>query len=229
MKKPLVRFGIVAALLLGFAAYSDAITYVRTIVGAQKFKSEVLFEGAVTMENTNGTISAADGVFSDDLTVADDAAVTGDLAVTGTTTINGGLVSGAILSASKLRIYHGTTTLTEGGGAETVLTLTNATTEVSGLTLFYRVRGTDATDHQGRTGLVHFTMENKAGTTVSGVSVADETGSAVAVSSGTFTYAITTTNAANASSLKFNIDSSLTLTAASMEWIAVVYGPGTIS
>lgn len=231
MKKTLTRFAAAVALLLGVGAVLDAQTYIRTIVGSTRFKSPVLFEQEVTMSGNTGSLAGADVSASDDLTVGDDAAITGDLAVTGATTLTGGIVNGSNLftTANVARVYSGNTTLTEAGGVETILTVTNATLTGFGGVMNFRVVGTDGTDVQVRTGTLIFSGVNKAGTTTCVESTADETGSIAALSSGTLTYALVGTPGANTCIVTINIDSSLTLTSASIAWKLELYGPGTVS
>lgn len=149
-----------------------------------------------------------------------------DLTVTGSTAFT----SPFILGAAAQRIYFGTKTLTEAGGAETIFTITTATTQSVGGILYYRISATDATDYAARAGSVTFVCNNVGGTVTSSVSVADETGSVIeTTNSKTLTYAITDSNAANTCAINFNIDSDMTTTANSMTWILILTGPGTVS
>jgi hypothetical protein len=236
-----LALGVSAFFIPGVQAQlTGASTGIRTVVsdliewtGTQKFRDDVVVGGSLTVtgaQTNSATVTGDDLVAVDDLTVGDDAAITGDLAVTGTVTSIGGVTSPLTLSAAKVRFYHGTKTLTEAGGAEAVFTLTTATTESTGGTLYYRIRATDATDYVARVGSVFFVCNNLAGTVTSAVSVADQTGSVVETTNAkTLTYAITDSNAANTCVINFNIDSDMTVTAASMEWFLLLTGPGTLS
>lgn len=179
-----------------------------------------------------------DAAFADDVAVTGDLTVTGatalngTAALTGATTLSGTIVSPTVFSTNGVRLAHGTAALTKAGGAETVLTITNATTQATGMQVFYRIAATDATDYAVRTGSLLFSCNNLAGTTTSTSSPTDETtGSVIETTNAkTLTYAITDTNAANTCVLKFNIDSDMAGTVTgTIFWSAFVFGPGTIS
>lgn len=246
MRKALIglylALGISALFIPGVQAQiTGASTGVRTVVadliewtGTQKFRDNVEVGGTLTVvgaQTNTGAITGDDLVAVDDLTVGD------DVVVTGTTTFTTGISNGSTLSTSAngTRFYSGTTTLTEAGGAETIFTVTNATTQATSGELKFHFRGTDGTDHQSTVGTLIFTMVNKAGTVTStflpatiAAGITQESATQ-ALSSGTMTAAFDSVEASNSTVISINIDSSLTLTGASLEWVLILHGPGTIS
>jgi len=128
---------------------------------------------------------------------------------------------------------QGTVTLTEAGGAETVMTLTTATGQMSGGKINYTVRATDATDLVARSGSFDFVCVNAATvvTATLGASAETNDGSVVIATGGaTLTYAITADVAtANQLKIAFNIDSSLAVSTASITYTVILNGPGTVS
>ncbi len=229
-----------AVLAFGLVTVVDATTtYYKTVMPSTRFTGPVLFEQEVTFNVPSAitgatTISADDLELTDDLSVGDDATITGDLAITGALTSVGSVTSPLVYSATA-RVYHGTKTLTEAGGAETVFTVTNATTQATGGRIFYTIRGNDGTDTQNSSGTVVVAMVNKAGT-VTATQEPDDVAEGVtaktavqALSSGTSTCVFAFTAGANSAAFTANLDSSLTLTSASMEWVLILEGPGTVS
>lgn len=211
------------------------MSFYNQIVQWRKYLGKVIFTNEVDFQNVATLTGLADLTLTDDLVVGDDAAVGGDLAVTGSITSVGGVTSPLVLTAAKHRIYTGTKTLTEAGGVETVFTITNATTQATSVVLNYSIKASDGTDHQVSTGVLVMSMVNKAGTvtaTILPADIADGVTAKTAVqalSAGTATAAFAFTAASNAAAFTVNIDSSLTTTSASMEWVATVLGPGTLA
>lgn len=128
---------------------------------------------------------------------------------------------------------QGTVALTEAGAAETVATITTATTQMTGGRIDYVVRATDATDRAARAGSFNFVCENAAGTVTATLGASDETndGSVLIATGGkTLTYAIIGyVGTANQLKIAFNIDSSMVVSAASITYTLVLNGPGTVA
>lgn len=134
------------------------------------------------------------------------------------------------------RIASNRVTLTEAGGAETVATITTATTEMTGGFMTYVVRIADAAggpDYTVRSGHLRFAMTNSAGTTTCAGSAASEATDTTIVTGGvakTNTFAITYVTGANTCEIKFNIDSDIaTVTTANITYTITLDGPGTVS
>jgi len=123
--------------------------------------------------------------------------------------------------------------LTEAGGAEVAFQITLATTQMTGGEVFYTVRATDATDLVARNGSVKFVTIDAAGAvtaTLSGASEAADGSVLIATGGATLTYAITADVAtANVFKLAFNIDSSLVVSAASIDYLVILTGPGAVT
>lgn len=131
------------------------------------------------------------------------------------------------LASSLGKVVPGSATLTEAGGAEVVATVVSATTKTFSVRLLYSVTATDATDYAASGGEVSFSCVNVATVvTCSAPSSTDETDSLLAsTNSKTLTYAIAINVAtANQAKLTFNIDSDMTVSAASIRWTAIVNG-----
>jgi len=130
-------------------------------------------------------------------------------------------------------------TLTEAGGAETVLTLTSATTNTFDVIVDYRVTATDGTDRATRGGSVRFVCDNAATVvTCSAPSATDQTNDGrngggsqfISTNAKTLTYAIAVDVAtANVAKLTFNIDSDMAVTAASITMTVTINGTVTPS
>ncbi len=131
------------------------------------------------------------------------------------------------------RVASGKITLTEAGGAETVVVVTTATTEMTGGRFNYTVRATDGTDLVARSGDFNFVCINAATAVTATLGASAETNdSSVLIATGgaTLTYAIAADVAtANKMKITFNIDSSLVVSAASITWTMTLNGPGTVS
>lgn len=131
------------------------------------------------------------------------------------------------------RIASNNVTLTEGGAAETVITIVNATTQTFGLELNYRVTVTDATNRATREGSLKLVCDNAAGTvtcTKDATAQTDDESVLIATGGATLTYAIAADVAtANTAKITFDIDSSLVVSAASITWTATLNGPGSIT
>lgn len=125
-----------------------------------------------------------------------------------------------------------TVALTEAGGAETVITITNATTQVFGVDLYYTITATDATDRATRKGYLQLVCDNAATVmtcTKDATAETDDASILIATGGATLTYAIATDVAtANTAKITFNIDSSLVVSAASITWQANLTGTGSI-
>ena len=127
-----------------------------------------------------------------------------------------------------------TVTLTEAGGAETVITITTATTESFGLELSYRVHATDATpDYAIREGSLKLVCVNNATVvtcTKDATAQTDDESVLINTSAKTLTYAIATDVAtANVAKITFDADSDMAVTAMSITFTAILNGSGTIS
>jgi len=131
------------------------------------------------------------------------------------------------------RIAATLVTLTEAGGAETVVTITTAAGQMSGGRITYTVRATDATDLVARSGSFNFVCANAATVVTASLGATAQTddGSVVIATGGaTLTYAIAADVAtANTLKITFNIDSSLVVSAASITYTVVLNGPGTVA
>lgn len=104
--------------------------------------------------------------------------------------------------------------LTESSATNVVLISVSSGAAVGG-SFQYVIEADDGTDFQSRSGEIRYAIANKAGTETCGLSGASEAadGSAVAVSAGTLTYAITCdTSPANGVYLQINAVSSLAQT-----------------
>jgi hypothetical protein len=140
-------------------------------------------------------------------------------------------VGGAVIN------NQGSVTLTEAGGAETVLTVTTATTQMTGGRLIYTVKAADSAgspDYVVRAGSLNFGMTNSVGTTTCTSAISAETGDGSVATTGgtakTLTYAITYVTGANTCAIKFNIDSDIgTVTSASITYTLILDGPGVVS
>ncbi len=137
--------------------------------------------------------------------------------------------------------YYGTAgkavkTLTESAATSTVRIPVAAGAGAGGV-YTYTVFATDGTDHQSRSSFIRFSVVNKAGTETCGLTnnagTADasitetEDGNAVAISSGTLTYAITCdVTPANAVDIQINAVSSLTQTTLAAYSHVTLVGPG---
>jgi hypothetical protein len=134
------------------------------------------------------------------------------------------------------RIISKTVTLTEAGGAETVITVTNAAGDSFGLEFTYRVHVSDATpDYAIREGSLKLVCVNKA-TAVSCTKDAtaqtdDESVLISPATSKTLTYAIAVDVAtANTAKITFNIDSDIvTVAVGTITYTAIINGVGTVS
>jgi hypothetical protein len=141
-------------------------------------------------------------------------------------------LAGASLQSS---IVHGRrVTLTEAGGAETVITITSATTQSFGLELSYKVHASDATpDYAVREGSLKLVCVNNATVvtcTKDATAQTDDESVLINTNAKTLTYAIATDVAtANVAKITFNIDSDMTVTSASITFTAVLNGSGSIS
>ena len=131
------------------------------------------------------------------------------------------------------RIASAQVTLTEAGGAETVVTITTTSGQMTGGRITYTVRATDATDLVARSGAFSFVCVNAATVVTASLGATAQTddGSVVIATGGaTLTYAIAADVAtANALKITFNIDSSLVVSAASITYTVVLNGPGTVA
>lgn len=124
--------------------------------------------------------------------------------------------------------------LTEGGGAETVLTLTSTTTNSFTVDVDYMVKATDATpDYAVRKGSVGLVCVNNATAVTCTASATDQTndgrngGGSLLINTNakTLTYAIAVDVAtANVAKITFNIDSDMTVTAAGITMVVTVNG-----
>lgn len=127
-----------------------------------------------------------------------------------------------------------TVALTEAGGAETVITITTATTQSFGLELSYQVRASDATpDYAIREGSLKLVCVNNATAvtcTKDATTQADDESVLINTTAKTLTYAIAVdVTGANVAFLTFDIDSDMVVTAAEITWTAVLNGSGVIS
>lgn len=130
-------------------------------------------------------------------------------------------------------------TLTEAGGAETVLTLTSATTNTFTVDVDYMVTAKDATpDYATRKGSVGLVCVNKATVVTCTSSATSEAndgrngGGSLLINTNakTLTYAIAVDVAtANVAKLTFNIDSDMTVTSASITMTVTINGTVTPS
>lgn len=146
----------------------------------------------------------------------------------------GGVIQAANSTAKSYEAKLGkTVALTEAGAAETVITITNATTEVFGVKLEYIVTVTDATNRATRKGSLQLVCDNAATVvtcTKDATAETDDESVLIATGGATLTYAIAYDVAtANVAKITFDIDSSLVVSAGSITWEAVLLGSGTIS
>lgn len=120
-------------------------------------------------------------------------------------------------------------TLTEAGGAETVLTADFNWGTGSGFSIMYSVFATDATDYALREGELKVScVAISTGTvtcTKSATAETDDSSLLVSTNSKTLTYAITLDTSSNGRVIvKFNIDSDMTVSTAWISWVVVVNG-----
>lgn len=123
-------------------------------------------------------------------------------------------------------------TLTEAGGDEVIFSITLTAGQMTGGQVDYTVRATDGTDFAARCGTIRFVALDNAGTVAATLSGADQTADGsvlVNTNSKTLTYAITANVAtANVFKLAFNIDSDMTVNAASIDYLVTLTGPGEV-
>jgi hypothetical protein len=133
----------------------------------------------------------------------------------------------------------------QGNNTVKALTETTATTFVtitvpSGSSasgrIIYAIEANDATDFQNRSGVLHYSAVNKAGTTTiqlfreSGSTTVDNTTDGVAVSAGTLTNTFTATDGGSgAVQIKANATSSLTQTTLQIRYRVEELGTNTIT
>lgn len=132
-------------------------------------------------------------------------------------------------------VVAGTKTLTAAAATGVVrIGVPQGLTGPVGVTVFYSVRASDATDFQLRRGSVHIAAVNKAGTETAVISAASEAadGSVLAQSSAsTLTYALTVaSNAADTIDFEINAVSGLTETTLDVQYTVMRdHGTGTIT
>jgi len=127
-----------------------------------------------------------------------------------------------------------TVTLTEAGGAETVITITTATTQSFGLELSYQVRASDVTpDYAIREGSLKYVCVNNATVvtcTKDATAQTDDESVVISTNAKTLTYAIASDVAtANVAKITFDIDSDMTVTGASITMTIILNGSGVVS
>jgi len=148
--------------------------------------------------------------------------------------VSGNIVAGnSTQKAGQISIAR-TVALTEAGGAETVLTITTATTQSFGLELSYQVRAADATpDYAIREGSLKYVCVNNATVvtcTKDATAQTDDESVIINTNAKTLTYAIASDVAtANVAKITFDIDSDMTVTGASITMTIVLNGSGVIS
>lgn len=123
--------------------------------------------------------------------------------------------------------------------ATTFVTINVASGSWAGGEVSYTIEASNGTDHQLRHSAIKYAAVNKAGTLTCGITTQDGTagttvnettdGNAVAISSGTLTYAITCATGTNLINIKANAVSSLTQTSLRAYYRATLDGVGSIT
>lgn len=232
--------------VLGGSAYiaitgleNTAMGYVAlsSISGAGSYNQA--FGGAALYNLTTGTYNTAIGFETGwGITTGGKNTIVGSLVKSLPTTLSNNIILADGDGQQRHRQFA-PVTLTEAGGAETVLTLTSATTNTFTVDVDYMVTAKDATpDYATRKGSVGLVCVNNATAVTCTASATSEAndgrngGGSLLINTNakTLTYAIGVDVAtANVAKLTFNIDSDMTVTAASITMTVTINGTVTPS
>lgn len=170
--------------------------------------------------NYNGTPASGVEVYADKkLLVVENAYGTERLSVESSGRVNlGGVTTQGVKSKA----------LSEGV-ATSFVTINTANNTYIGGYVEYSIVADDATDYQCRTGVLPFSIVNKAGTVTAAVATVSTATETVAVSGGTLTNTFGTSASGNALSLQANATSSLTQTTLRIDYYVRITASGVIN